>query len=112
MEASSTSAPAVVPVLPGLAPCSFFSRSTAVNPVRSAVPDPDQSLTARAQGAAAVPRRNYSMSVKGKVLAVAATLTLVGGTGVAALATAGAANAATPSCGYNCIDVFSHQFGD
>jgi hypothetical protein len=51
------------------------------------------------------------MSVKGKVLAVAATLTLVGGTGVAALATAGAANAATPSCGFNCIDVFSHQFG-
>jgi hypothetical protein len=51
------------------------------------------------------------MSVKGKVLAAAATLSLVGGAGVAAAATAGAANAATPSCGHTCIDVFSHQFG-
>ena len=50
------------------------------------------------------------MSIKSKVLATAATLTLVGGAGVA-LATAGAANAATPSCGSGCIDVFSHQFG-
>jgi hypothetical protein len=51
------------------------------------------------------------MSVKSKVLAAAATLSLVGGAGVAAAATAGAANAATPSCGGTCIDVFSHQFG-
>ena len=51
------------------------------------------------------------MSVKGKVFAAAATLTLVGGVGVAGLATAGAANAATPSCGHFCVDVFSHQFG-
>jgi len=51
------------------------------------------------------------MSVKSKVFAAAATLTLVGGAGVAALATAGAANAATPSCGGGCIDIFSHQFG-
>jgi hypothetical protein len=51
------------------------------------------------------------MSVKGKVFAVAATLTLVGGAGVAALATAGTASAATPSCGGSCYDVFSHQFG-
>jgi hypothetical protein len=51
------------------------------------------------------------MSVKSKVFAAAATLTLVGGVGVAGLATAGAANAATPSCGHGCIDVFSHQFG-
>ena len=51
------------------------------------------------------------MSVKSKVFAAAATLSLVGGAGVAALATAGAANAATPSCGGTCIDVFSHQFG-
>jgi len=51
------------------------------------------------------------MSVKSKVFAAAATLTLVGGAGVAALATAGAANAATPSCGSGCVDVFSHQFG-
>ena len=51
------------------------------------------------------------MSVKSKVFAAAATLTLVGGVGVAGLATAGAANAATPSCGGSCIDIFSHQFG-
>jgi hypothetical protein len=51
------------------------------------------------------------MSLKSKVLATAATLTLVGGAGVAGLATAGAANAATPSCGAGCIDIFSHQFG-
>src|SRR6202522_296837 len=48
------------------------------------------------------------MSVKGKVIAAAATLTLAGGVG---LATAGAASAATPSCGNSCIDIFSHQFG-
>jgi hypothetical protein len=51
------------------------------------------------------------MSVKSKVLAAAATLTLVGGAGAAAAATAGVANAASPSCGSSCIDVFSHQFG-
>jgi len=51
------------------------------------------------------------MSVKGKVLAAAATLSLLGGAGVAAAVTAGAASAATPSCGGSCIDVFSHQFG-
>jgi len=51
------------------------------------------------------------MSVKSKVFAAAATLTLLGGAGVAAAATAGAANAASPSCGSTCIDVFSHQFG-
>jgi hypothetical protein len=49
------------------------------------------------------------MSVKAKVLAAAATLTLLGGAGVAA--GAGVANAATPSCGGSCVDVFSHQFG-
>src|SRR5580698_8772576 len=51
------------------------------------------------------------MSVKSKVFAAAATLTLVGGAGVAALATTGAANAASRSCGGGCIDIFSHQFG-
>jgi len=51
------------------------------------------------------------MSVKSKVFAAAATLTLLGGVGVAAAATSGVANAATPSCGNTCIDVFSHQFG-
>jgi len=51
------------------------------------------------------------MSIKSKVLAAAASLTLVGGLGAGALVTAGAANAATPSCGNQCIDIFSHQFG-
>jgi hypothetical protein len=48
------------------------------------------------------------MSVKNKVLAAAATLTMVGG-----LSAAGAlsASAATPSCGNSCIDVFSYEFG-
>ena len=51
------------------------------------------------------------MSLKSKLLASAAALTLAGGVGVAGLATAGAANAATPSCGSACIDIFSHNFG-
>jgi hypothetical protein len=49
------------------------------------------------------------MSIRSKVLAVAATLTLVSGVGAAGTLTA--AHAATPSCGDDCIDVFSHQFG-
>jgi hypothetical protein len=48
------------------------------------------------------------MSIKSKVLAAAATLTLVGGLGITGEL---AASAATPSCGYNCIDIFSNEFG-
>jgi hypothetical protein len=55
------------------------------------------------------------MSIKSKVLATAASLTLVGGVlAVTTLATSTAAKAETPSCGaFNvfCIDVFSKQFG-
>jgi hypothetical protein len=52
------------------------------------------------------------MSIKSKVLAGVAALTMVGGAGAAGtLAMATAANAATPSCGHDCIDVFSRQFG-
>ena len=51
------------------------------------------------------------MSIKSKVLAAAATLTLVGGVGMAGALSAGTACAATPSCGASCIDIFSHQFG-
>jgi hypothetical protein len=51
------------------------------------------------------------MSIKSKVLAAAATLTMVSGVGVAGALTAGTASAATPSCGPSCINVFSHQFG-
>jgi hypothetical protein len=47
-------------------------------------------------------------TIKSKVFAAAATLTLVGGVGAAAAMSAGAA---TPSCGTNCLDVFSKQFG-
>jgi hypothetical protein len=48
------------------------------------------------------------MSIKSKVLATMATLTLVGGLGVTGEL---AANAATPSCGKHCIDIFSYEFG-
>jgi hypothetical protein len=51
------------------------------------------------------------MSIKSKVLAAAATLTLVGGVGAGGALTAGTAAAATPSCGHHCIDVFSRDFG-
>jgi hypothetical protein len=52
------------------------------------------------------------MSIKSKVLATAATLALVGGVGTAGvLGTAAAANAATPPCGFTCVDIFSQEFG-
>jgi hypothetical protein len=51
------------------------------------------------------------MSIKSKVLAAAATLTMVGGVGMAGALTAGSASAATPSCGPACVNVFSYQFG-
>jgi hypothetical protein len=51
------------------------------------------------------------MSIKSKVLAAAATLTLVGGVGAAGTLTAGSASAATPSCGGACVNLFSYQFG-
>jgi len=51
------------------------------------------------------------MSIKSKVLAAAATLTLVGGAGAAGVFGASTASAATPSCGGSCINLFSHQFG-
>ena len=48
------------------------------------------------------------MSIKSKVFAAAATMTLVGG--VAAVG-AISANAATPSCGATCWNLFSREFG-
>ncbi|HEV2252825.1 MAG TPA: hypothetical protein VGS06_06490 [Streptosporangiaceae bacterium] len=51
------------------------------------------------------------MSIRSKVLAAAATLTLVSGVGAAGALTAGTASAATPSCGNACINVFSKEFG-
>jgi hypothetical protein len=51
------------------------------------------------------------MSIKSKVLAAAATLTLVGGVAVTSAVTAGTASAATPSCGSACVNIFSKDFG-
>ena len=52
------------------------------------------------------------MSIKSKVFATAATLPMVGGVGTAGvLGTAVTANAATPSCGSTCVDIFSQEFG-
>jgi hypothetical protein len=48
------------------------------------------------------------MSIKSKVFAAAATLTLVGGAGAMG---AMSASAATPSCGSSCVEWFSHDFG-
>ena len=48
------------------------------------------------------------MSIKSKVIAAAAALTLIGGVGAAATVTA---SAATPSCGPACISLFSRDFG-
>ena len=48
------------------------------------------------------------MSIKTKVLAAAATLTLISGVGAAGALSAGAA---TPSCGPDCLDLFSKDFG-
>jgi hypothetical protein len=48
------------------------------------------------------------MSIRSKLLAAAATLTLAGGIGATGTL---AASAATPSCGHHCIDVFSREFG-
>ena len=48
------------------------------------------------------------MSIKSKVFAAAATLTLIGGVGAAG---ATSASAATPSCGSTCIEIFNHDFG-
>jgi len=50
------------------------------------------------------------MSIKSKVLAAAATLTLVGGVGTAGVLTAGSASAGTPSCGPSCINIFNKDF--
>ena len=48
------------------------------------------------------------MSIKGKVMAAAAVMTLVGGVSAVGTLTA---QAATPSCYQHCIDLFSQKFG-
>jgi hypothetical protein len=52
------------------------------------------------------------MSIKSKVFAATATLTLVGGAGAMGALTAGSASAATPSCGDNCVEFFSAEFAN
>jgi len=51
------------------------------------------------------------MSIKSKLLAAAATLTLVGGVGLAGALTAGPAAAGTPSCGPGCVNIFNQDIG-
>jgi hypothetical protein len=51
------------------------------------------------------------MSIKSKLLAGAATLTLVGGVGLAGALTAGPAAAGTPSCGAGCYNLWNQDFG-
>lgn len=51
------------------------------------------------------------MSIKSKVVAVAATLTLFGGVGAASAVMAGPASAATQPCGFSCINLSNQQFG-
>ena len=48
------------------------------------------------------------MSIRSKVLAVAATMTVVGGVSAVGLLPAGAS---TPSCGTSCVTGFSQEFG-
>ena len=52
------------------------------------------------------------MSIKNKVFAAVATLTLVGGAGAMGALTAGSASAATPSCGDTCVEFFSAEFAN
>jgi hypothetical protein len=51
------------------------------------------------------------MSIKSKLLAAAATLTLVGGVGMAGALSAGPAAAGTPSCGPGCLNTWNQDIG-
>ena len=51
------------------------------------------------------------MSIKSKVFAAAAALTLIGGLGAVDTFTAGTAGAATPTCADKCLNIFSLNFG-
>src|SRR5580693_6425941 len=91
--------------------CPGLSLSKTARPIRSAVPVLISSTRSCAGHGRRVPREESSMSIKSKVLSVAATLALVGGVGTAGVLGAGTASAATPSCGIACVNVFSYQFG-
>src|SRR6202022_2044024 len=65
----------------------------------------------RAQDTAVVQERNCVMSIKSKVLAAAAALTMAGGLGTAGTLSA---SAATPQCSQSsptCLQIFSAKFG-
>jgi hypothetical protein len=51
------------------------------------------------------------MSIKSKLLASAATLTLVSGVGMAGVLAAAPASAGTPSCGPGCVNIFNQDIG-
>src|SRR6516164_4809902 len=68
------------------------------------------SSDSRAQGTAVGSKRGTFMSIKSKVLAAAATLTLVSGVGMAGALTAGFATAGTPSCGPGCVNTYNKDF--
>src|ERR1700730_1208520 len=110
-EPQNLALPVVMPTTPlasGLARVFPFLNSTTGQVSRSC---PDQALTAVRRVRLWFQEGNCFMSIKSKVLAAAATLTMVGGVGTVGVLTAGTAGAATPSCGHNCIDIFSRQFG-
>ena len=50
------------------------------------------------------------MNLKSKVLAAAAALTVLGGVASAGALTATTANAATPSCGASCVNIYPQEF--
>jgi hypothetical protein len=69
----------------------------------------DESCTAAARRAWLTSRkRKYHMSIKKKVFAIAATMTMVGGVSAVGLLPA---VAQTPSCGDNCITFFGDEYG-
>jgi len=50
------------------------------------------------------------MTIRSKILAAAATLTLVSGVSAAGALTAGTASAATPSCGNSCVNTYPQEY--
>src|ERR1700722_20560361 len=61
-----------------------------------------------ARGWVTLPKEEAHMSIKKKVFAVAATMTMVGGVSAVGLLPA---VAQTPSCGGNCLTVFGDEYG-
>src|SRR3984957_7426903 len=61
-----------------------------------------------ARGVADLPKEEAHMSIKKKVFAVAATMTMVGGVSAVGLLPA---VAQTPSCGKGCVTLFGDEYG-